>query len=486
MDTKPFARPKPPPPSYPLLSALFLYSEQDTEYLDKLKYFLNLSQQDKNLSVVRYFYLEKFQRRRFLDNLQRSDICFCLFSDYFRSLIGGYPEVEQKLMDEHQLKRVRVVTFLLNNSQIELTPFRSSFILPGISHPIQGELWKHEEDAMRQAYRTLGPICLQLRRYKDNVQRSWDNIKNSKDEALFEGFLEIFPHCRYAAEARKQLDELREDRLWQAAIENDDAVSYYDYLQLAPLRYHFQDAASRLNAIEENEELIWNDVREKARPEFYLKYKAYFPNGKYNEFIDNELKRQLRKPISLAKKDKPESFEGFFLKKKAYEALQGKPEEVFSMESYLDYCKSIRNQLSRLYRKLSRKVVEYGAYIAMLVLVELFFLWIQPDLEAWLNRNAFVFLLALGINIWFFYRAYQGYYHISQDLDTVKGNGELLKRASVLIKASFITGDKKSVKQVLEVMRDIEDHQKEVDKKGFLYYLTISPLEKREESPQQI
>jgi hypothetical protein len=487
MSTKPTVIDTPPPQVRPLLSAVFLYSDKDESYQQRVRYFMNLARQDKTLSGVKYHTLESFHKGRFIRNLSNTDLCICLYSDYFKAWMGDHPGIAERLMEEHQLRRLQVICLMLNDAGIEETPMRSSHIFPYRKPPIQDAYWSVEEDAIRSAYISLRPVCELFRRYKNNVNRSWEKIKDSNDEDDFTGFLELFPYSWYSEKARNIRNELMEQRLWKTAQEEGTAAAYFDYIQRTPLKHHYDEATTFLNTIEENEALIWQDVEAQQRPEYYIYYKGLFPRGKRNEAIDKELGRIFKKPITLSEEEEdPDEFEGLYLIKKTYEALRDSPEEMFSFQAYMRYCLTLRGAASKLSKKLSFKVLEYGLYVFMVVLVELFLLYTTPDLKNWLNDNAIEVLLATGLNLFFLYRATRGYQHLEQDIFTAKEDNELLKRASVLIKASFISGDAGAVQKIAEILRVIEERIKEVNHKSFLTYLSESALEQENRASQQL
>ena len=466
-----------------LLNAIFLFASNDDLYRKDLSPYFNQLAEAGVFSSLQYFIVDPLDSRKLLDVLPKTDICFCLITVDFLDAFSRNLSMQQKLMDEHNLKRLSVVSLLLHDWPVEHTLFRTSIVLPDKNKPILGGEWSHVYEAMRESSEVLLKECTRIRTHKDELEQAYEELEGSEDELKYWAFLKKYRHSHFAKEVKKQLDERIEKRLWQKASATGSADDYLEYIQSAPLRTHHLDAASMLNSIEESEEAIWNDTQQAAKPEFFLRYKASFPKGKYVGFSTEEAARLLKEPLEYPKDDDAEDFQAYFLIRKAYEALKNRPSEIFAMESYLKYCLVLRGRVGRLVSDLNGKTFLFITYGIGVILLEfmLYLLVRGPGaLDISLDSNFLRNVLLILVNLFFIYRVVRSLEHVRADLQFAQNAQEMMKRAGVLIKASFISHDSQSIQKILNVMASLEDKMKVIRKKSFLTYLTEAPIVEQE------
>ena len=200
-------------------------------------------------------------------------------------------------------------------------------------------------------------------------------------------------------------------------------------------------------------------------------------------FSTEEAARLLKEPLEYPKDDDAEDFQAYFLIRKAYEALKNRPSEIFAMESYLKYCLVLRGRVGRLVSDLNGKTflfITYGIGIILLELM-LYLLVRGPGvLDISLDTNFLRNVLLILINLFFIYRIVRSLEHVRADLQFAQNAQEMMKRAGVVIKASFISHDSQSIQKILNVMASLEDKIKVIRKKSFLTYLIEAPLVEQE------
>ncbi|MCG8331599.1 MAG: hypothetical protein MI974_28175 [Chitinophagales bacterium] len=475
----------------PLLYAVFLYSEKDNNYREELQSYLSLLEKERIFTKIDYWPVDDLNVRRLKKRLPDIDICFCLMSTYFLAAMSKDVAFERYLMGKHQLKHLRVISFLLREWKMEETVFRSSYILPEKDKPLLANVWESGHQAMLYAYNKLPAICQDVRERKDEVEAAWSFLQDHKREANYWRFLRKYRFCRYAKQARQELDELVESRLWKNAIRRQTAAAYYQYLREAPLRKHYLEAASLLHAIEESEEMVSKDMVRNDLPSYYLRYKSLFPKGKYQEFAHDKVKGFLKEEPLL--EEEPQEMvnddQAFYLLKKAYSALKDDPEGLFSLESYIKYCWAIRVKMTGLVRRLQNMPFNFISMLMLIIFFEmmlLVFFSMREGLIDVLTANLRITFFMVIVHMFAFIFVRRAYHNIIVDRQFANDAQTLLKRASVLIKASFITNDQRSINQILKVVLMIEEKEKEVSKKGFLDYMIQNRvLESAEEiSPQ--
>jgi hypothetical protein len=462
-----------------LLNAIFLFASNDDLYRKDLSSYFNQLLEAKVFSSLQYFAVDPLDSRKLTEVLPQTDLCFCLITVDFIDAFSKRQSMQHKLMDEHQLKRLRVVSLLLHDWPVDHTLFKTSIILPDRNKPILGGEWSHMYEAMQQSSEILFRECIQIRAYKDEITQAYEELQGSDDEIRYWAFLKKYGHSHLAKTVKKELDEMIEERLWQKASTTGSAEHYLEYLQSAPLRKHQLDAASILNNIEESEELIWKDTQQVARPEFFLRYKASFPKGKYVDFSTQEAARLLKDPLEYPKDDDAEDFQAYFLLRKAYEALKNRPSEIFAMESYLKYCLVLRGRVEQLVRDMNGKsflFITYGVGVLLLEIMVYLLVRGPGAIDLSLDTNFLRNALFVLINVFFMYRVFRSLEHVKADLQFAQNAQEMMKRASVLLKASFISHDNQSVQKILHVMASVEDKMKAIRKKSFLSYLFEAPL----------
>jgi hypothetical protein len=458
-----------------LLTVVVLYSKKDELYRNDLAPYLNQLQEQQVFSEIRYIEAESFDSRRFTDLLPRIDICVCLLSIDFLDAMSRFSSIQQKIMDEHRVKRLRVAVYLLHDWPTEHTYFRSGIILPDDDKPILSGEWKYLHDAMEAANHKLIPVCEAYRDYKEEVDFEWEMVKDSGSEVLYWQFLRQYPHCAHARLAQNQLNDLIEQRLWQKAKKSGMAQDYYHYLQSAPLRNYQLEAASALATIEESEAKIWEDISKFESAPLYYRYKLQFPKGKQNPTVDKKLEVLTQKQaIKLGEEVVPEEYNALFLWRKTYDALKDKPADLYAVNTYVQYCNILRRKAFKLNRNLATKPYSFGLYVILFLLTEfaLYTLFKSPEpLDMRLISNIIKGLIAVLFNLFIIYKVYRSIELLQEDQTFAQNAMELMRRASVLLRASYITGDQQSVQEILGVMSTVEEKVGLINKKGFLNYL---------------
>lgn len=458
-----------------LLNVVVLYSKKDELYRNDLAPYLNQLQEQQVFSDIRYMEAESFDSRRFIDLLPRIDICICLLSIDFLDAMSRFSSIQQKIMDEHRVKRLQVAVYLLQDWPTEHTHFRSGIILPDDDKPILSGKWEYLHDAMEAANNKLLPICEEYRDYKDEVESEWEIVKDSGSELLYWQFIKEFPHCAYARIAKNQLNDLIEQRLWQRAKKSGMAQDYYHYLQSAPLRNYQLEAASTMASIEESEAKIWEDVSTFDSAELYYRYKLQFPRGQQLVNVDKKLEVLAEKEaIKLGEEVEPEDYNAFFLWRKTYDALKEKPADLYAVNTYVQYCNVLRGKAYRLTKNLASRPYTFGIYVILFLLAEfgLYTLFRSPEpLDMRLISTIIKSLIAVLFNLFVIYKVYRSLELLQEDQTFAQNSVELMRRASVLLRASYITSDQQSVQEILGVMTTVEEKIGAINKKSFLNYL---------------
>lgn len=460
------------------LSAVLLYSEQDATARGELDNYLELLRLHGSFNLLKSYDLEGLEVRRFLSSLPQVDMCLCLLSPAFLSTMQQKGNLLRRLMDEHQVQRLTVVTLLLKSWPTEATPLRSSIVLPAKDKPIKATIWTAPHDAFMDIYQALPGICEAIYVHKRAVEEAWTVLQNDKVEASYRIFLNKYPYCKWAPQALQELNELCENRLWEAAQEKKNALAYYQYLRDAPLRNHYLDAASALNSIEENEDQVWQDLQEAPSPSLFIRYRSLFPKGKYLQEARKGLSEGLSPQLALGSPTKGDSL---FLTRKVQEIMKSRTDELFDLNNYLNYALTLRGKLNKLKKNLNNRPLTFlsGWLSGMLILFLLYSISTTSgtltESLSLSNFRLYAFLLA---GVIFSYRVYRSVVLVGEDKEFVSEKEELLKRASVLLKACYIEDDHITAEKILSTMVAIENEIDQINDKGFFFYLFSSRINK--------
>jgi hypothetical protein len=96
---------------------------------------------------------------------------------------------------------------------------------------------------------------------------------------------------------------------------------------------------------------------------------------------------------------------------------------------------------------------------------------VLKPLDMRLISNIIKGLIAVLFNLFIIYKVYRSIELLQEDQTFAQNAMELMRRASVLLRASYITGDQQSVQEILGVMSTVEEKVGLINKKGFLNYL---------------
>lgn len=451
-------------PNAPGLTAMFLYSRKDEAFKEKFADYLRLLEQGGCLSTLAFQDIESLSPYRFADIVEDTDLFLFGCSAHLFAHPNMREGIFRRMARYHCMGRLRAVALACRPWKLEETVLHGLIHLPENGQAVNSSAWESEDDACLHIYTSLRELCREWQEKKNQLELSWKQAQGAHGVEAYNTFLRRYPHSRYSAEARNLAENLWEKELWSEATERKSLLQYYRYMQFpAQHKENLQEAALNITKIEEDEERLWADTAARKGPEFFFLYKAMFPQGRYLEEANKQIRKFLKKRISLAA-GHIKALENQYLMYLAYRRLP--PEEFFSLSFYLAYRARLDGRQEKISNALSSKPIRYPVYI--FVAIVLAFSLFSMKVEGMLLSGWLLAFLAAAAGLALHFMAQ---YRLRQDLDIMRRSGLALKQASAFLKVGFLANDDGMVRDTLILLTRIEQQMETIEHKNFLHYL---------------
>ncbi len=173
----------------------------------------------------------------------------------------------------------------------------------------------------------LSKINAKLDQLKDQEKEAFDKVISSDDINLYEDFLKNYPDSEYKDQVEVRANKIientlnqNEDKLYQMIISNPSRILISSYKNSYPNGKYIQQVNDELKEYEKKEELTeWNKAKSKETINAYEKYLKKYPNGQFvndaNKVIIN-LKKEEEKRFwtETKKRDNIEAYRAYLKK----------------------------------------------------------------------------------------------------------------------------------------------------------------------------
>jgi len=462
-------------PNTQKLTAVFLYSRKDEAFKEGFSDYLKLLQSGYHLSSLTFQDIDNLSPFRFEQVLEEVDLFLFACSAHLFAHPNMQHGVFRRLVRYHHMGRLRAVAISCRPWKLEETVLKGVIHLPENGRPAGHPSWGSEDEAFLHIFHALRALCEEWLEKKTRLELSWKQAQVSHEVEAYYAFLKQYPHSRYSAEALNLADNLSEQELWMQAKEHKGLVNYFRFMLSSPQqKEHLEEAALNITRIENDEEQVWADTLAQKGPEFFFRYKAMFPTGKYVKEAGKQIREFLKKPIALAVAHRRAS-ESLYLTYQAYKRLPA--EEFFSLSFYLSYWSRLNGKAGTLSDNLARKPLRYPFYIALAFLLALtFFSWkVEGDSTGLPSPGWLIAVIVVGFVAHCLVR-----YRLRKDQEMVSASLLALEQAAAFLKTGFLANDPQMVRETLDRMTQIERLLEDIEHKNFLHYL----LPKKQAQPK--
>ncbi|MCO6479001.1 MAG: hypothetical protein J5I94_20370 [Phaeodactylibacter sp.] len=458
-------------PNTQTLTAVFLYSRKDEAFKEEFGDYLKMLQRGDHLLGLDFLDIESLSPYRLQEKLDKVD--FFIFSSSVH--LFAHPNMRaplfRQIMRHHHAGRLRVVTICCRPWDLEDTVLNGAIRFPRDGRPLNGSNGKMDDEACRQIFNKLRQLCDNWRGRKTQMEYAWKRARAMDTAEAYYAFLKKHPLSKYAREARERADELDEATAWKNAEKEKDVNSYYHYLLASsPEKKRLEEAALSITNIEEDEERFWEDIKEQEGPEFFFRYKAMFPNGKYIQEADEMIQKFFDKPPALANTPEKQPAHNT-LNHLAHKRLS--EEEHYSLTSYLLFCGEKRFHLEEaIYWGWWKWYFNAVLLLSVPALVVFFYVLLKQLLffEYGVSKT----LLGLSAIIAFLYtglRVYGSFTLLRKDWESLMDADKFFRRASALLKVGFISNDAKRVWDTMAQLSRMDKKLRRIEHKNILHYL---------------
>ncbi len=452
-------------PNTQKLTAVFLYSRKDEAFKEPFADYLKLLQSGYHLSSLTFQDIDSLSPFRFEQVLEETDLFLFACSAHLFAHPNMQHGVFRRLACYHNMGRLRAVAISCRPWKLEETVLKDVIHLPENGRPANHPAWGSEDEAFVHIFHALRALCEECLEKKAQLELSWKQAQVSHEVEAYYAFLKQYPHSRYSAEARNLADNLSEEELWIQAKENKGLSNYYRFMLSSPQqKEHLEEAALNITRIENDEERVWADTLAQKGPEFFFRYKAMFPEGKYVKEARKQIRKFLKKPIALAVAHRKAS-ESLYLMYLAYKRLSA--EEFFSLSFYLSYWSRLNGKAGTVSGNLARKPLRYPFYIALAFLLAFtLFSWKVEGGGGFFPFGWSIVAIVLGFIFHHLVR-----YRLRTDQEMVSASLLALEQDAAFLKIGFLTNDPQMVRETLGRLSQIERLLEAVEHKNFLHYL---------------
>ena len=457
-------------PNTQKLTAVFLYSRKDEAFKERFGDYLKLLQSGDYLLGLTFQDIESLSPYRFRERVENSDIFLFAGSPHLFAHPNMSHPVFKRLVSYHHTGRLRVIALNCRPWNLEDTILKSVIRLPGNGQPLTDSDGGTKDEAFLHVYNYLRQLCEDWIKEKSRLEQSWKLAQRSHEVEAYQAFLKKHPHSRYSQEARNLADNLSEAELWAKTREKESLQHFFGYL-LSPSQQQERqnEAARKITEIEEDEDRFWADTEIQKGPEFFIRYKAMFPEGKYREEADKKLHKLLKRPGQLATRHVKAS-EHYYLMHLAYQRLP--EEEYFSLNSHLLYCRQLRGYHGKVVTDVRWRGYIYPILLVPALLALAFFAWRSiseiadtPSVSsalATMTAVIFVGLMAYG--------SFHSLRHLYGDHHKLQGALQVLIQSAAYLKVGYLTNDPKTVWEIQLQLTRIEKQLQAIGQKNILHY----------------
>ena len=457
-------------PNTQKLTAVFLYSRKDEAFRERFGDYLRLLQSDDYLLGLTFQDIESLSPYRFRDKVESSDFFLFAGSPHLFAHPNMNHPVFKRLVSYHHTGRLRAIALNCRPWAIEDTLLKSVIQLPGNGEPLSISGEETKDEAFLDIYHYLCQLCEDWMEEKSRLENSWKLAQRNHDVEAYHAFLKQYPHSRYSGEARNLADNLSEAEMWAKASEKKSLQHYFGYLLSPSQQRERQDEAARkITEIEEDEERFWADTATQKGPEFFIRYKAMFPEGKHWEEADKKLRKLLKRPAALAVSHAKAS-EHHYLMHLAYKRLP--EEEYFALNSHLLYCMNLRGRHGKVVNDVKWRGYLYPSMLGLALLALAIFSW--PSISETLQTPSVSgALLTVAIVLFagiLAYRSFHSLRRLYEDYFKLQEALQALKQSAAYLKVGYLTNDPKTVWEIQLQLIRLEQQLQAIEQKNVLDY----------------
>lgn len=448
------------------LTVCILYSAKDQAVKDKASAYFQLLQSEGITGKTRYFELENQPANWWLKAIEEWNV-FVLLVTIDLVTNPSYRQLLNKLKTEHKMDRIALLPILIGEAGIRLKQFENLLVFPSSKCALQSGFWDTPDNFYFSILDEVIAAIKEFAVHKENHDDLWSATCAADQVGAYNYFLEEYPYSRHADDAREKIRILVEKGLLEKLDHAELASDYYEYIVNTPLDEERDQAALKISEIENDEDLIWAETKDKARLEDLLEYRCRFPKGKYlpevSRLIEMRLMENAHVDYVISRGNAK------LLKKLAYDNLH--KSEIYSLERHLDY-------LDDLDRKLAGIISEWW-FTKDAKFFPFFGVVLSPMIFVLFTSALVSQVLLLCVSAFVFYRVRRGMLFQNDDRNYLADARNELQKLQVLLKIYFITHDQQSKNKVMHLLWQIDQQSDQIKKKGPWNYL--SQKEKIEE-----
>ena len=152
----------------------------------------------------------------------------------------------ERLVDLHKHKELFVLPIRCYELEVDLSPFRRIDAFPKFGKPI---LYGHKEVIVKSLDLLFEELDAPLEDYRHYLRlkaKDWEQARMENSHRSYLAFAQQYPYTALSRKARKQADQMAEDKLWETACRLDTINALFTYLKDAPLQQHRQKAIEHI------------------------------------------------------------------------------------------------------------------------------------------------------------------------------------------------------------------------------------------------
>ncbi len=472
-------------PNTQTLTAVFLYSRKDEDFKENFGDYLKILQKRDHLQGLDFLEIESLSPYRLQEKLDKTDLFIFASSVHLFAHPNMKAPFFRQVIRYHHTGRLQAIAICCRPWDLEDTVLNGAIQFPRDGHSLNGSNGRTDDQACLQVFNKLKELCDKWRGLKIQMEYAWKRARAIDTPEEYQAFLKKYAFSKYAQEAKKRAGELDEAAAWKKAEKEKDIKSYQHYLLASsPQKERMEEAALGITNIEEDEERFWEDIKGQKGPEFFFRYKAMFPDGKYVKEADEKIRKFFDRPPALANTPEKQPAHNT-LNHLAHKRLS--EEEHYSLTSYLLFCGEKRFHLDEaIYWGWWKWYFNAVLLLSVPALVVFFYVLLKQLLffEYGVSKT----LLGLSAIIAFLYtglRVYGSFTLLRKDWESLMDADKFFRRASALLKVGFISNDAKRVWDTMAQLSRMDKELRKIEYKNILHYLLPEKPERSGENSSQ-
>ncbi|MDU1890272.1 MAG: hypothetical protein E6767_06240 [Dysgonomonas sp.] len=115
----------------------------------------------------------------------------------------------------------------------------------------------------------------------------WDSVYMARNKTAFEYYLAQYPNGVYEKEAKKEIDLINEDILWEEIKAEDTLDKYLDYLSSS--KYLKYKGEADVAICRKNDDLYWKNLSQSGKMDEIREYATKFSDGGCKQYVNEAL-----------------------------------------------------------------------------------------------------------------------------------------------------------------------------------------------------